>query len=460
MPSSISATGQSSTTSQPASEAQVQDLKRQIQAQTQGQPWSQKFLAAFDQANIGSQLTQSGAINPGVDNPFNGLSPEETQQAKDAIYNAIQSSPLASAAWGDLYVAGISPDQAQGVGGVGQASGAGSTGGTGGSSAADGTGAQGGSRPYSATSGTGQSQPSTGTGATGGDGAQSATGGGGAQGATQAGATYSAQGTTPSAGALGAQGGSTAAGSAGTAGGSGAQGVASTQAVGDSGAFSKQDLYGYIKKALEQTPGGDNSLSGPQNIAKWDPSTAEGQKNLDSFYDGIVTAQKQFYPEVPLDQFGKFIVAESAQESTLNPDIENGDGVIQANQSVRDDFAKYGKTITDANGNALAVPGQADSSSPGTAVALWAWRTRSSLDHGGNGPAQWGQSVPQTQSANLGNALSVWLQGPASQPFYANGQLDTSSDYVTRVQSFFAKLGGSSADFQKLAGTPLDAGTN
>lgn len=236
---------------------------------------------------------------------------------------------------------------------------------------------------------------------------------------------------------------------------SAAGGVGGVGAAAPSGPFSETQLHGYISQALAQNPGGDNSLSGPQNLAKWDPNTASGKKNLDSFYNGIVSAQKQFYPQVPIDQFAKMMVAESAQESTLNPDIENGDGVIQANQSVRDDFAKYGQPLKDNQGNVLVAPGSANSKDPASCVMLWAWRTSSALAHGGNGPAQWNQAVKATQSSHLGNALSVWLQGPASQPFFNNGQLDTSSHYVSRIQSFYQKLGGTPADFQKLMGTQV-----
>ena len=232
--------------------------------------------------------------------------------------------------------------------------------------------------------------------------------------------------------------------------------MAGAQAAG-TGSFSKDQLHGLIETALAQTPGGDNSLSGPQNLPKWDPSTPQGAKNLDSFYNGIVSAQAQFYPEVPVDQFARLIVAHAAQESTLNPDLENGDGVIQANQSVRDDFQKYGSPIKDVNGKTVATPGQADVTDPATNVLLWAWRTRSTLDHGGNGPAQWSQNVAPTQSANFGNALSVWFQGPASQPFFSNGKLDTSGFHVGRIQSYFEKLGGTPEQLQALAAVPLGA---
>lgn len=250
-----------------------------------------------------------------------------------------------------------------------------------------------------------------------------------------------------------------AAGSAaatGSAASTGATGSASgVSAVAPSGPFSENTLHQYIVQALQQTPGGNNSLSGPQNIAKWDPSTAAGKKNLDSFYNGIVSAQKQFYPQVPVDQFAKLMVANSAQESTLDPDTGNGDGVIQANQSVRDDFAKYGQPLKDNQGNTIVSPGNANSKDPASCVMLWAWRTSSALAHGGNGPAQWGQNVAPTQSSNFGNALSVWLQGPASQPFFKNGSMDSSSFYVNRVQSYFQKIGGGPNDFQQLMSTKV-----
>ena len=286
-----------------------------------------------------------------------------------------------------------------------------------------------------------------------------AMGGASSAGSSTAG-TLSTAGTTAgttgssSLGASGAQ--AQAQGTTGSAGStSSAASTSSVAAVAPSGPFSETQLHSYITNTLQQTPGGNNSLSGPQNIPLWDPSTAQGKKNLDSFYDGIVSAQKQFYPEVPIDQFARLMVAHAAQESTLNPDIANGDGVIQANQSVRDDFSKYGQPLKDNQGNTIVTPGQANSKDPASCVMLWAWRTRSSLNHGGNGPAQWGQNVAPTQSGNLGNALSVWFQGPASQPFYKNGQMDTSGFHVGRIQDYFEKNGGSAADFQKLSATPL-----
>ena len=204
---------------------------------------------------------------------------------------------------------------------------------------------------------------------------------------------------------------------------------------GNSAGFSEDQLYQMIHTSLSQNSDpSQNDLSGPQNIQYWDPSTAQGKKNLDSFYTGIVTAHNQFFPNVPIQTFARGVVAEAGAESTLNPTAGNG-GLLQVTPAdAVADYNNHGTAIKDANGNTALSPGAAwDANNPETNVLMWAWYNKNSVANGGVAPNNWGKGQNNGVSNTYGNILANWLGGPGDK-------LGQGTDYyVGRIQRFFEK---------------------
>ncbi len=235
-----------------------------------------------------------------------------------------------------------------------------------------------------------------------------------------------------------------------------ATGAGSVTALGgNSAGFSEDQLYQLIHTSLSQNSDpSQNDLSGPQNMQYWDPTTAQGKKNLDSFYNGILTAHSQFFPNVPISTFARGVVAEAGAESTLNPTAGNG-GLLQVTPAdAVADYNNHGTAIKDASGNTVLSPGAAwDANNPETNVLMWAWYNKNSVASGGVAPNNWGKGQNNGVSNTYGNILANWLGGPGDS-------LGQGTDYyVNRIQRFFEKTGGTTSDFQNLLNSQLTSGT-
>ena len=258
-------------------------------------------------------------------------------------------------------------------------------------------------------------------------------------------------GTGAYAAGVGTKAGADGTGAADSSANAGSVGALSTNSAG----FSEDNLYQLIHTSLSQNSNtSQNDLSGPQNLQYWDPSTAAGKKNLDSFYNGIVTAHSQFFPNISIGTFARGVVAEAGAESTLNPTAGNG-GLLQVTPAdAVADYNHHGAAIQDANGKTILTPGAAwDANNPETNVLMWAWYNKNSVASGGVAPNNWGKGQDNGISNTYGNILANWLGGPGD----ALGQ--GTDYYVNRIQRFFEKTGGTSSDFDNLLSSKLTSGT-
>ena len=201
-------------------------------------------------------------------------------------------------------------------------------------------------------------------------------------------------------------------------------------------------------------------------MANWTPDKVAQLKK------GIDTAQ-QFYPNIKPQTLAKLIVAESAQESTGDPNagINAGQkdwsksqdgaglGLLQVTPKFAvQDFIKHGTAIKAPDGSVVVDPkGKIDLSNPATNVAMWAWYTKNAVASGTsmNEAASGAKGSPVTR--DFGNAQWSWLGGPHNDR-HDSATAGGYKDYHDRIKDYFVQSGMGGADeFEKLLDTPVSS---
>lgn len=226
----------------------------------------------------------------------------------------------------------------------------------------------------------------------------------------------------------------------------------------------KADINAVLQTNLINLSG--RALGNPANIAKW------SDDKLKSFFDGIVQAQQIFFTMIPLKQFARLVVAEAAQESTLDWNLgadatgkipvdfndHKSYGVLQCTgASVLIDMSKYGLPFGNLD------PSQAqnfDLTDPKTQILCWAFYTFNCTNMGVSMAEYFNRKAWNTQGVGnvakiYSNCLLTWLGGPRSDCRTANGA-NCFLDYHNRILGYWLNGNfGTQDEFESLMNTSV-----
>ncbi len=233
-------------------------------------------------------------------------------------------------------------------------------------------------------------------------------------------------------------------------------------------AYTSKQVLADLQALLISRPGplSGRHLGNPANLALWTPYKVQ-QLTI-----GLRVAQATFYPEIPLRDFARLILAEAAQESTgdfnlgVRPvDLQDhaSQGLLQVTPaSVLLDYKNYGLPIKDATGKVLLDPAKAERLSLAnvcTNVLLWAWYTRNSVAFGVSfnewaHRSEW--HIPTGGVLrDFGNAQFTWLAGPHNDRHTADQGY---ADYYNRIADYYISSGfGTQAQLDALLATGFAA---
>lgn len=196
------------------------------------------------------------------------------------------------------------------------------------------------------------------------------------------------------------------------------------------------------------------------------------REKVKSFYDGVVTSQRLFFPEFTLEEFAHLIICESMQESTgdyrlgvkkpISFKDHTSHGIIQVTPgSVLFDYYRFGQPIMDVNGNMILSPNRTediDLNDPGVSIIIFSWYTTNCVSMGVSineyiHRKEWHITIGKVKR-DFGNCKLNWLAGPHNDR-HRNGQ-KAFQDYYNRILDYFIASGfGTRAIFDELIGRPL-----
>jgi hypothetical protein len=225
----------------------------------------------------------------------------------------------------------------------------------------------------------------------------------------------------------------------------------------------KADLFNAMKSRPDT--GLYGGLGNSQNILLWTPD------KIQSFYNGIITANNLFYRELQLIDFARLIICEAMQESTgdfrlgvkpIDLNDHTSHGIIQVTPaSVLLDYYNYGLPIIDYQGHLVLSSGKVkglDLSDPGIGVIIWAWYTHNCVVMGVSMNEWMNRIAWNTPTKGVKriykNSLITWLEGPHND---CTVRTDPGFDhYYYRIMSYYTVSGfGDKAKLDTLLNTPL-----
>ena len=226
--------------------------------------------------------------------------------------------------------------------------------------------------------------------------------------------------------------------------------------------YTVADLHADLTAVLQSRPEGPLSgkaLGDVTKVALWTPAVTA------RLYEGLVAANKLFFPKLGLRDLSRLLVAEGAQESTgdyrlgvvpVRMDDFRSQGFLQATPgNVLKDFAAFGVQFDpDMDPKAVTSWNLAD---PKIQVLTFSWYCLNSVAAGVSlqeyaHRVMWNTRGVGEVTCDYGNLQYTWLSGPRHDRHKSDKEY---RDYHDRIADYFvcAKF-GSFDDFERLLRTP------